>query len=220
MGSFGAATRPIPSCWHDRSGTDVREQFGLPVLETLVERLAGQRRLLLLDNAEHLLPELSADIARLRDASGLTIVVTSRERLQVAGEHAWAVPAFANEDAIELFVSRAREIDRNFAHSSVVDELCRRLENSPLALELAAARTSLFTPEQLLERLSERLDLFKDLATLTRVTRPCVRRSTGPTTCWPQKSNNSCGDSRFSRAAALTVLPAPCATPTQTRYKH
>jgi predicted ATPase len=117
--------------------------------------------LLLLDNAEHLLPDVAAEVSGLLAAPGPTVLVTSRERLRVAGEHAYGVPSLSEADARSLFVARARQVDEVFVETPAVLELCRRLDHLPLALELAAARTSLFSPAQLLDRLSKRLDLFK-----------------------------------------------------------
>jgi predicted ATPase/class 3 adenylate cyclase len=139
----------------------VEEQAGHELSEILGRRLSGIRALLLLDNAEHLLPGVAAEIARLRDVAGPTIVVTSRERLQLQGEHVYAVPTLAVDDGIELFLTRARALDPGVVRTEAVTELCARLDHLPLALELAAARTVVFTPEQLLARLSERLDLLK-----------------------------------------------------------
>ncbi|MBA2642072.1 MAG: hypothetical protein H0U82_03965, partial [Actinobacteria bacterium] len=139
----------------------VEEQPGRPLVDSVAERLDGRRALLLLDNAEHLLPAVAHEIARLRDVAGPTILVTSRERLQLQGEHVYAVPPLADEEGVELFVTRAGALERAVHASSAVAELCSRLDNLPLALELAAARTVVFSPEQLLERLSQRLDLLK-----------------------------------------------------------
>jgi predicted ATPase/class 3 adenylate cyclase len=139
----------------------VEDQPGRELAESLAVRLDGKRALLLLDNAEHLLPAVADEIARLRDAAGPTTLVTSRERLQLQGEHVYAVPALAEDEGVELFVTRARALDSAMQTSSAVVELCSRLDNLPLALELAAARTVVFSPEQLLERLSQRLDLLK-----------------------------------------------------------
>ncbi|MGH3079311.1 MAG: ATP-binding protein, partial [Gaiellaceae bacterium] len=139
----------------------VEEQAGHELGEILGRRLSGVRALLLLDNAEHLLPEVAAEIARLRDVAGPTIVVTSRERLQLQGEHVYAVPTLRKEDGVALFVTRAQALDPRMRMSQAVTDLCARLDNLPLALELAAARTVVFSPEQLLDRLSERLDLLK-----------------------------------------------------------
>jgi predicted ATPase/class 3 adenylate cyclase len=140
---------------------DVKEQRGHTLIDALVARLSGGRRLLLFDNAEHLLPEAAGDLARLRGVSGVTLLVTSRERLQLQGEQVWTVSPLDEEDGRKLFTARARALEASFTASSAVIELCRRLDNLPLALELAAARTPLFTPEQLLERLGQRLDLLK-----------------------------------------------------------
>ncbi len=139
----------------------VDEQPGRALAGSLADRLAGARALLLVDNAEHLLPEIAGEIARLRDSPGPTIVVTSRERLQLQGEHVYAVPPLESEDGVALFVSRARALNSAVAATPALEALCARLDNLPLALELAAARTVLFTPEQLLDRISEHLDLLR-----------------------------------------------------------
>jgi predicted ATPase len=89
----------------------------------------------------------------------LTVLVTSRERLQLRAEQVYPVPALGDGDANDLFVARARQLDPAFTVSAAVPELCRLLDALPLALELAAARTALFTPEQLLARIGGRLDL-------------------------------------------------------------
>src|SRR5439155_4119230 len=70
----------------------LKEQPGQLLVDALVARLSGERRLVLLDNAEHLLPQAAHSVAVLREASGVTLLVTSRERLQLQGEHVWAVP--------------------------------------------------------------------------------------------------------------------------------
>jgi predicted ATPase/class 3 adenylate cyclase len=140
---------------------EVKEQPGRDLDETLTAELGGKRALLLLDNAEHLLPAAAEEIAKLVATSGPALLVTSRERLQLQGEQVYPVPTLAERDGIELFLARARALEPAFAANESVSQLCLRLDNLPLALELAAARTTLFSPEQLLERLSQRLDLFK-----------------------------------------------------------
>jgi tetratricopeptide (TPR) repeat protein len=92
---------------------------------------------------------------------GLRILVTSRERLQLQAEHVYAVPPLQREEAVSLFVTRASAVGGRVERSLVTTELCRRLDDLPLALELAAARTVLFSSEQLLHRLDRRLDLLK-----------------------------------------------------------
>jgi predicted ATPase/class 3 adenylate cyclase len=140
---------------------DLRAEAGRPLAETLVEHLAGTRCLVLIDNVEHLLPEVASDIATVAAPPGTKVLVTSRERLQLQGEHVWAVPPLVSGDGVELFTARAKALDASFSETPAVAALCDRLDNLPLALELAAARTPLFTPEQLLDRVGERLDLLR-----------------------------------------------------------
>jgi predicted ATPase len=134
----------------------VAEQPGLSALEALASHLAGKRMLLLLDNLEHLL-EAASELSQLVErASGLTLLVTSRELLRIRGETTYALPSLPDEEAVALFCERAQ-----VEPSEPIGELCARLEGLPLALELAAARLRILTPEQLLDRLSQRLDLLK-----------------------------------------------------------
>jgi predicted ATPase/class 3 adenylate cyclase len=139
----------------------VSEEPDTPLADTLAAALGGKEALLLLDNAEHLLPAAAQEIAALRAAVGPSLLVTTRERLQLQGEQLYPVPTLRGNEGVELFLARARALDPGFDSNGEVGELCSRLDNLPLAVELAAARTPLFTPEQLLERLSERLDLLK-----------------------------------------------------------
>jgi predicted ATPase len=138
---------------------DVRERPGFTIEETLVDALAAKRALVLIDNAEHLLPQVATDIARLRGSGGTKLLVTSRERLQLQGEHAWSVPSLGDHDGTALFTARARALRPTFTESPATAELCARLDNLPLALELAAARVPIFSPEQLLERLGKGVEL-------------------------------------------------------------
>jgi len=140
---------------------NVQEEPNTPLTDTLVGHLSGKSLLVLLDNVEHLLPRAAERIAALRSANGSRLLVTSRERLRISGEQTWPVPPLQEEDGAALFLARARSIDPTFTPSPAVDDLCARLDSLPLAIELAAARTAVFSTEQLLERLSQRLDLLK-----------------------------------------------------------
>ena len=117
----------------------------------------GERDLLLLlDNFEQVV-EAAPQIAALVEACpNLKLLVTSRELLRVRGEVEYPVLPLAEPDAVELFCARARAQPDDTVH-----ELCRALDNLPLALELAAARASTLSTKQILERLSTRLDLLK-----------------------------------------------------------
>ena len=128
---------------------------------TLPELVDGRRLLLLLDNFEHVVeaaPEVAAVLAECPHAD---VLVTSRERLRVQGEHVYPVPVLERAEARRLFVARARAAQPDFEPDELVDDLCARLDDLPLALELAAARTSLLSTAQLLERLGDRLDLLR-----------------------------------------------------------
>jgi predicted ATPase len=129
--------------------------------DTVAGALAGKRPLLLLDNAEHLLPDAARRIGELVEATSAVLLVTSRERLQLDAEQVFPVPPLAERDGVELFTARACALDPDFAVTESAAELCGRLDNLPLALELAAARTTVFSTEQLLDRLSQRLDLLR-----------------------------------------------------------
>ncbi len=135
--------------------TDTIEQ-ALGVEDGLAEFVGDQELLLLLDNFEQVMGA-APDLARLlASCPNLKLLVTSREVLRIGGEVEYPVPPLAEREAVELFCERARVEPDEF-----VAELCRRLDELPLALELAAARTSVLSPAQILERLGQRLDLLK-----------------------------------------------------------
>jgi len=125
----------------------------------LAEHIADKTMLCLFDNFEQVV-EASADVANLlAECPNLVALVTSREVLRVPGEQAYPVPPLESGEGVALFVARARAADPAFRQDGGVAELCERLENLPLALELAAARVRTLSPEQLVERLAGRLDL-------------------------------------------------------------
>jgi predicted ATPase len=122
----------------------------------LAEHIAERELLLLLDNFEQVVetaPELGS---LLESCPNLSLLVTSRELLRVRGEVEYPVLPLRQPEAVELFCARAL-----LQRSDDIAELCRRLDNLPLAVELAAARTSVLSPAQILERLAQRLDLLK-----------------------------------------------------------
>jgi predicted ATPase len=145
---------------------------GLSPQIALQKHLRNKRVLLVLDNFEQLLEKKDeADAALLvagllKIASELKVIITSREALNLNGEHLYSVPQLTTKSAVELFVERAQATHADFntedAEISNIAEICRRLDHLPLAIELAAARARLFTPAQLLSRLPNRLDLLID----------------------------------------------------------
>ena len=139
----------------------VREEEGAGQERALLARLQGRRMLILLDNAEHLLPDLADVVARLLAACDqLVVLATSRERFQLAAERVFAVPPLSAGDAVALLRERAAAAGVLVEQSPVLDGLSARLDRLPLALELAAARLRVFSPAQLLDRIGSRLDLF------------------------------------------------------------
>jgi len=136
----------------------VAETIGqtLGAKDGLAEHIGERELLLLLDNLEQVV-EAAPELASLVETCpNLNLLATSRELLRVRGEVEYPVLPLADPEAVELFCARARARPDDTVH-----ELCRALDNLPLALELAAARASVLSPKQILERLSERLDLLK-----------------------------------------------------------
>ncbi|TMD61793.1 MAG: adenylate/guanylate cyclase domain-containing protein [Chloroflexi bacterium] len=139
---------------------DVEEQQGRSLTETLAEYCRDRAMVLVLDNCEHLLGAC-AELAEglLGSCPQLRLVATSREPLNVGGEVTWTVPSLAESEATRLFVDRARSRSPRFEltdqNAHVVMQICRRLDGIPLAIELAAARTAMMPPNQLLRRLDE-----------------------------------------------------------------
>ena len=123
-----------------------------------------------------------------RRAPRITLLVTSRAVLHLSGEHVYPVQPLAEEPAVALFHQRSREADPSFApqpaDEHAIRRICVRLDGLPLAIELAAARTRILTPRELLERLDPRLPLLtggpRDLPAASRRS---ARRSSGASTC-------------------------------------
>lgn len=161
------------------------ELGGLPPLELLKKLFEDRRALLVLDNFEQVVGAGSA-IAELSVACPqLKILVTSREVLRLSIEHEYRVPMLALPDmsnvqrlyaeliahvsrssAVQLFLHRAQAIDRNFAltaeNAPAVAEICSRLDGLPLAIELAAARIRVLTPQAMLQHLGKSLTLLSN----------------------------------------------------------
>lgn len=160
------------------SAIGVREERGRPLLEVCAGAISDRRVLIVLDNCEHLL-EVAAGVASdlLLRCPELRILATAREPLGIAGETTWRVPslslpdasapltldALADSEAARLFLYRARAVapdlrieDRDAA---AIAQICRRLDGIALALELAAARADVLSPEQIASRLDDRFRL-------------------------------------------------------------
>lgn len=156
--------------------------------QALAHSLKTRSLLLVLDNCEHLVDACARLVeVLLKFCAPLKILATSREPLGLPGEKIWQVPPLSlpvadgrvtleeleASDALRLFVERAREASPVFRltekNAAAVAAICRRLDGLPLALELAAARTRVLSPEQIAERLD---DTFRLLTTGGRTSLP------------------------------------------------
>lgn len=143
---------------------DVRESPERTIREALGAYLRDRTALLILDNLEQLLPDGAEIVARLvRAAPNLRVIVTSRELLRIAGERGHPVPPLDVEAGVALFVDRARAHRPDLALAGdalvAVRAITERLGGLPLAIELAAARIRMLSPNLILERLGRSLDL-------------------------------------------------------------
>jgi predicted ATPase/class 3 adenylate cyclase len=153
---------------------ELHEVPGVPLMNVLLDYLRARELLLILDNCEHLVEESAQIAAQLLHACPqLKIIASSREALGIAGETVYRVPSLSLPDAsslslmdfeaTRLFVDRATRAEPRFHltdhNASSIAQICARLDGIPLAIELAAARVKLFTPEQIAERLDDRFKL-------------------------------------------------------------
>jgi predicted ATPase/DNA-binding CsgD family transcriptional regulator len=153
----------------------ISETTGQPFVKTLEKYLQDKHLLLLVDNFEQVIDAAPLVGELLSTAPGLKVLVTSREALRVYGEQEYSVPslslpdlehidplrALSKYEAIDLFCQRARAVKADFAltegNAPAVAEICVRLDGLPLAIELAAARSKLLSPNNIRDRLDSRL---------------------------------------------------------------
>ena len=155
----------------------LREQSGRSIEETLSEHLRDKQALLIFDNCEHLIDDAAALASTLlKSCREIRIIATSREPLGIPGETNWVVPPLTHPTAKDsslkllmqyeaplLFVDRASSGSGRFELSELnadaVAEICERLDGSPLGIELTTAWLSVLTPQQISERLRDRLPM-------------------------------------------------------------
>lgn len=131
----------------------------LPPQRQIAAALGPEPALLVLDNFEQLVNEGALRLQELRDAApGLQFLVTSRVLLGLPGEREIQVPPLRDDEAQALFFDRSGGRWKRSEYSDEVGALCRVLEGVPLAIELAAARATSFSPGDILHRLEEKLD--------------------------------------------------------------
>lgn len=155
----------------------VRAEGGGTLMQAIIAAVQERETLLVLDNCEHLVDACAQLVdSVLRACSTVRVLATSREALGVSGERSWLVPALTlpvddvtravdalESGAVQLFAERARDVLPNFAvtngNAAAIAQICRRLDGLPLAIELAAARSAVLTPQQIAERLDDRFGL-------------------------------------------------------------
>jgi predicted ATPase/class 3 adenylate cyclase len=179
----------------------VKEAGGQPLLESLEDYLGEKHILLMADNFEQVLEAASNVAELLSGAPNLKVLATSRIPLRLYGEHEYSVPPLALPDpeqppsverithyeAVRLFVERAQAAKADFSVTNenvpAVAEICYRLDGLPLAIELAAARIKVLSPQKMLERLGNRLKLLtggaRDLPERQRTLRSTIEWSYG-----------------------------------------
>lgn len=156
----------------------VRESGDQSLVDDLKDHLQGQHLLLVLDNFEHVMKTAWVVADLLAACPVLHVLVTSRERLRLRGERELPVPPlklpeqhtplqdFARYPAVEVFARRALDVKPGFAvndeNAQAIAQICARLDGLPLAIELAAARIKMFSPQVILGRLENRFALLTD----------------------------------------------------------
>ncbi len=157
---------------------EIKEELDIPVLQTVMKQLQDKQLLLLIDNCEHLVATCSQVVeSLLKFSPTLSVMTTSRESLNIAGETVWKVPSLCvpdetkpwspdqlvHFDAVNLFIERAKDSCSTFVfaeqNAETITKICCRLDGIPLAIELAAARIRSLNPEEILKRLYDRFHL-------------------------------------------------------------
>jgi len=152
----------------------VQERAGPTAIQTLAATICDVHMLLVLDNCEHMV-EACAMLSEslLRACPRLVVLATSREALGVVSETAWLVPSLVSAEAMQLFIERAQAALPTFTlsetNSAAIAEICRRLDGIPLAIEFAAARVRVLSPDQIASRLG---DAFRLLTAGSRTALP------------------------------------------------
>jgi predicted ATPase/DNA-binding CsgD family transcriptional regulator len=172
--------------------------------DALVEEVSTKELLLVLDNCEHLLGATGSLVRRLLDACpSLRVLATSRTALGLHGEQVWRVPPLHLGPAVELFIDRADMSSGRSAlrrsSAPVIEEICRRLDGLPLAIELAAAWSRVLTPSELLARLEPALLL---LRTPVRDADP-RQRTMAATLDWSYQLLQPCDQLLFERLSVF-----------------
>ena len=133
------------------------------ITEGLLSQIHNKHILLVLDNFEHLIDTAVLVSELLTSSPNLKVIATSRQALHLRGEHVYRVSSLADNEAVQLFMERAKAAGMGFSllpeNEEVILKICRRLEGIPLALELAAGHLAIYPPKIMLSMLEHRLSL-------------------------------------------------------------
>ncbi len=196
----------------------VPEVPGRPILETLTDHLRDKELLVIVDNFEQVAEASPVIEELLTSAPNLKVMVTSRVVLSVRGEQEYVVPpldppdpeqlpdlaTLRRFDAVQLFTERAQAVRPQFRlteeNAPAVAQITARLDGLPLAIELAATRTKLLTPEQMLPRLQQRLSILTSGAR----TLPQRQRTLRDAIAWSHDLLDDAERRLFARLSAFT----------------
>jgi len=188
---------------------NIQEELGRPIQDSLTDFLRGRSVLLLFDNFEHLLDGAPSISGLLKSNPLLKVMVTSREALRLQGEQVISIQPLTKEDAIELFKQRAQSLNPDFnltdENIDAVSEICQKLDGLPLAIELAALRTKLLSPQTLLSRFQTALEPdspILNLLTLGMRDLPARQQSLRSAIAWSYSLLNH-AEQRVFRAASI-----------------
>jgi predicted ATPase/class 3 adenylate cyclase len=140
----------------------ITQQPGMSVSDSVAAALEGRLRLLVFDNCEHVVDSVADLVEAILAASAtVKVLATSREGIGVADEKLWRVPSLDVGAAVELFVERAQSVTSGLLadETTAVEDVCRRLDGIPLAIELAASRMASMTAAEVRDRLDDRFKL-------------------------------------------------------------
>ena len=194
----------------------VAETPGRALLEVLVDALSERHALLIIDNCEHLLDGVARVVETLLGrVATFRVLATSREGLMIRGERLWPVPSVSPADAMQLFAIRACAVRPQFEVTSenaeAVSTISARLDGIPLAIELAASRVAMMTPETTSRRasMSDSASSPAEAAPRSNATRRFAAPWIGPTSSSIAASNGSFVACRSSRHHARSKPSLP-----------
>jgi predicted ATPase len=199
------------------SSLGVPESPGQSLLDLVINYLRPRRMLLIIDNFEQVVAAAGVLGRFIAETDQVMLLVTSRERLRLSGERVVEVPplqvpevvddadVLRRSDAVELFIDRARaagsDLDFDHGQLEIIAEICRRLDGIPLAIELAASRTKVVGPEELLRRLDSRLSFLtggaRDL--------PLRQQTLRSTIAWSHDLLDGCERRLFARLGVFAA---------------